>query len=132
MKWKSPASMSYSYFNSCLATEPIQACLYHPVRRQGFTHHGIRGSGYHNTRFYPSMPSSRGAQQTTKERMSEVSYGNPILYIHIYFNHSPSHMASYYLQNHWHTQMGKHTSAKQNQKSHNWKLLTLEFCFLEE
>ena len=33
-----------------------------------------------DTGFYPSMPSSLGAQQTTKERMSEGSYGNPFLY----------------------------------------------------
>ena len=37
-------------------------------------------SGYHDTGFYLSMPSSLGAQQTTKERMSEGSYGNPLLY----------------------------------------------------
>ncbi|RMX37903.1 hypothetical protein pdam_00007048, partial [Pocillopora damicornis] len=40
----------------------------------------IMESGYHDTGFYPSMPSSLGAQQTTKERMSEGSYGNPLLY----------------------------------------------------
>ena len=37
-------------------------------------------SGYDDTGFYLSMPSSLGAQQTTKERMSEGSYGNPLLY----------------------------------------------------
>ena len=39
-----------------------------------------QGSAYHETGFYPSMQSSLGAQQTTQERMSEGSYGNPFLY----------------------------------------------------
>ena len=41
---------------------------------------GMPPSSSMDTRFYPSMPSSLGAQQTTKERMSEGSYGNPFLY----------------------------------------------------
>ena len=76
---------------------------------------GMPPSSSMDTGFYPSMPSSLGAQQTTKERMSEGSYGNPSfmvmgntkhcyvelkVYSYIYFNHSPSNIASYYLQNH--------------------------------
>ena len=41
---------------------------------------GMPPSSSMDTGFYTSMPSSLGAQQTTKERMSEGSYGNPFLY----------------------------------------------------
>ena len=59
------------------------------------------------------MQGSLGAQQTTQERNSFV-YGNgkyqalQVMYVYnwkyihipVYFNHSPSHMASKYLRNH--------------------------------
>ena len=41
---------------------------------------GMLPSSSMDTGFYTSMPSSLGAQQITKERMSEGSYGNPFLY----------------------------------------------------
>ena len=46
----------------------------------GFYPSWNQGSAYHETGFYPPMQSSLGAQQTTQERMSEGSYGNPFLY----------------------------------------------------
>lgn len=46
----------------------------------GFYPSWNQGSAYNETGFYPSMQNSLGAQQTTHERMSEGSYGNPFLY----------------------------------------------------
>ena len=46
----------------------------------GFYPSWNQGSACYETGFYLSMQNSLGARQTTQERMSEGSYGNPLLY----------------------------------------------------